>query len=651
MIAIFNKIQEIKNRYLILAVIAIWAVLALIFKGVGNLELATYQNTWATSAAGDAAESIRGNRSKSAIFIYFFNPIRVFVNGFVEIIRVFIATPAPNSIIPVLGWLGVIGLVAFFVFLTSNLKTTILAVSLLFGCGLLGMWTYTMDTIAMTLASVILSLLIGIPLGIWAGLSDRALRVLRPFLDLAQILPTLVYLAPLALFFLIGAASATIATMVYSIPISIRITSHAIRSLNHSPVEASISMGSTTRQTLTKVQLPMGKQMIVLGINQTVMAALSFVVIAALIAAPGLGIPIVTALTIRNVGDGFVAGLAVVFVAIMLDRSTSAAAKTKVSFIPPTSKQIRRRQLSVGFMALFAAITIWMSRNLLWAAIWPKSLNFSDPVVNVTNNVTDWTTSNLRLITVSLKDFISNYLLNSIETLLAGSPWFLTLSMIALIAYLLGGIRVTILSITLMLIIVAIGIWNDTMVTLTQTLVATFLTMIIGVVLGVWIGRSDRADRILRPLLDAGQTLPAFVYLVPILGLFGPTRFTAIVTGIIYSIPVVVKIVGEGVRAVSSTMIEAATAAGSNAWQIITKVQLPAAKKSLLLATNQGLIFVLAVVVIGGFVGSGGLGYLVIVGGSKPELQGKGLIAGFAILLLGVMIDRIAHASARKYGN
>ncbi len=651
MIALFNKIKEIKNRYLILTVIAIWAVLALIFKGVGNLELATYQNTWATTAAGNAAESIRGNRTKSSIFIYFFNPIRVFVNGFVEIIRVFIATPAPNSIIPVLGWLGVIGLVAFFVFLTSNLKTTILAVSLLFGCGLLGMWTYTMDTIAMTLASVILSLLIGIPLGIWAGLSDRALRVVRPFLDLAQILPTLVYLAPLALFFLIGAASATIATMVYSIPISIRITSHAIRSLNHSPVEASISMGSTTRQTLTKVQLPMGKQMIVLGINQTVMAALSFVVIAALIAAPGLGIPIVTALTIRNVGDGFVAGLAVVFVAIMLDRSTSAAAKTRVSFIPPTLKQIRRRQISIGFMALLAVVTIWMSRNLLWAAIWPKNLDFSGPVGDVTNGVTDWTTSNLRFITVSFKDFISNYLLNSIETLLAGSPWFLTLAMIALIAYLLGGTRVTILSITLMLIIVAIGIWNDTMVTLTQTLVATLLTMIIGVVLGVWIGRSNRADRILRPFLDAGQTLPAFVYLVPILGLFGPTRFTAIVTGIIYSIPVVVKIVGEGVKAVSNTMIEAATAAGSSAWQIITKVQLPAAKKSLLLATNQGLIFVLAVVVIGGFVGSGGLGYLVIAGGSKPELQGKGLVAGFAILLLGVMIDRIAHASARKYGN
>ncbi len=651
MSAILNTVKAIKTRYLILIIISIWAVLAIVFKGVGNLELATYQNTWATSAAGDAAASIRGNRTKSAAFIYFFNPIRVFVNGFVELIRMTIATPAPNSIIPILGWLGVIGVIAFFVFLTSNFKTTILAISLLLGCGLLGMWTYTMDTIAMTLASVILSLLIGIPLGIWAGLSNRVLKVLTPFLDLAQILPTLVYLAPLALFFLIGSASAVIATMVYSIPISIRITSHAIRNLNNSPIEASVSMGATSKQTLTKVQLPMGKQMIVLGINQTVMAALSFVVIAALIAAPGLGKPIVTALTIRNVGDGFVAGLAVVFVAIMLDRSTSAAAKTKVSFVPPTKKEIKKRRISLSVMGLLAVVSIWLSRNLLWAAIWPKQLDISETVANFTNTATDWTTTNFRFFTVGFKDFISNYVLNSLETLLAGSPWFLTLAMIAFIAFLLGGRNASILAIGLMLAIVALGLWNDTMVTLTQTLVATLLTMIIGVILGVWIGRSKKADRILRPILDAGQTLPAFVYLVPMLGLFGPTRFTAITTGIVYSIPIVVKIVGEGIRSVSTTMIEAATAAGSNAWQLITKVQLPAAKKSLLLATNQGLIFVLAVVVIGGYVGSGGLGYLVIVGSSKPELQGKGLIAGFSILLLGVMIDRVAHASARKYGN
>jgi len=220
--------------------------------------------------------------------------------------------------------------------------------------------------------------------------------------------------------------------------------------------------------------------------------------------------------------------------------------------------------------------------------------------------------------------------------------------MVAIIAFLIGGVRIALFSAALMLLIVLSGVWHDAMVTLTQTIVATILTMSIGIVLGIWIGRSERADNFLKPFLDAGQTLPAFVYLIPMLGLFGPTRFTAIATGIIYSIPIVVKIVGEGIRSVPITIVEAATAAGSTTMQIITKVQIPAAKKALLLAANQGMIYVLAVIVIGGFVGAGGLGYLVIVGGSKPELQGKGFVAGLAILLLGVMIDRIAQAGARR---
>jgi glycine betaine/proline transport system permease protein len=220
--------------------------------------------------------------------------------------------------------------------------------------------------------------------------------------------------------------------------------------------------------------------------------------------------------------------------------------------------------------------------------------------------------------------------------------------MIVALAIIIGGTRTAILAFVLSMAIVLSGLWYEAMLTLTQTIVGCLLTMIVGLALGIWTGRSDRVERILRPFLDAGQTLPAFVYLVPMLGLFGPTRFTAIATGIVYAIPVVVKIVSEGIRAVPHALVEAATAAGSTTRQIITKVQLPAAKKTILLATNQGLIYVLAVVVIGGFVGAGGLGYLVIAGNSKPELQGKGLIAGAAILLLGVIFDRIMQAGARR---
>lgn len=641
------RIQQHK-AYVLLGILVVWVVLSRLFSGMATLELPTSENTSVTTAFGDAAAAIRGNRSTSPAFIYFFNPMRLFINGFVETLRAVISVPASGAVIPLIGWLGIVGILAFVIYATSRIRVMLLGVALLLGCGVLGMWQYTMDTLAMTIAAVLLSLAVGIPLGIWAGLSDRVLKLVTPFLDLAQILPTLVYLAPLALFFLIGSASATIATMVYSIPISIRITSHAIRSLNFSPIEASTSMGATERQTLRKVQLPMAKQMIVLGINQTVMAALSFVVIAALIAAPGLGKPVVAALIIRNVGDGFVAGFAVVFVAILLDRSTSAAARRRTSFVPPTPAQIRHHRIGLAAGAALAVATVVLSRTMLWAAVWPEQLIFSQQLSDWTNTATAWVLDNMYFATVGFKDFISVTFLNTLESLLAQTPWFVTFGAICLIAWELGGRRIAALSAALMAGIVASGLWFEAMITLTQTIVATLLTMMVGVVLGVIVGRSDRADAVLRPFLDAGQTMPAFVYLVPMLGLFGPTRFTAIATGIVYSIPVVVKIVGEGIRAVPPTILEAATAAGSSVLQLITKVQLPASKRALLLATNQGMIFVLAVVVIGGFVGSGGLGYLVILGGSKPELQGKGLVAGVVILLLGIMIDRITQAAARR---
>ena len=219
--------MQLRKSHLLLGLITIWIALAKLLHGKNTLQIDTYENTSFTSFVGKQALELRGNRTESTAFIYFFNPIRTFIDGFVQTIRNLIAVPAANSQIPTIGWFGVVGLIGFFVYATSQWRTAILSVALLLGCGALGMWQFTMDSVAMTLASVILSLAVGIPLGIWAGLSDRALKFLTPFLDLAQILSTLVYMAPIALVFMIGAASATIATMIYAIPISIRITSHA----------------------------------------------------------------------------------------------------------------------------------------------------------------------------------------------------------------------------------------------------------------------------------------------------------------------------------------------------------------------------------------------------------------------------------------
>jgi glycine betaine/proline transport system permease protein len=172
--------------------------------------------------------------------------------------------------------------------------------------------------------------------------------------------------------------------------------------------------------------------------------------------------------------------------------------------------------------------------------------------------------------------------------------------------------------------------------------------MLIAVVVGVAMGRNLTVDRVIRPVLDMGQTIPPFVPLIPALILFGSTRFTAMVAGIIYAVPIATKLVADGIRGVSPDTLEAARAAGSNRWQIITKVQLPMARGSLLLAANQGLLYVLSMVVIGGMVGAGALGYDIVLGASRSEEWGKGAAAGISIVLLGIMLDRIMRASAQE---
>jgi glycine betaine/proline transport system permease protein len=172
--------------------------------------------------------------------------------------------------------------------------------------------------------------------------------------------------------------------------------------------------------------------------------------------------------------------------------------------------------------------------------------------------------------------------------------------------------------------------------------------MVLAVVIGVWMARRPRADLLLRPVLDAGQTIPAFVYLIPVLALFEASRFTAIVAGIVYAAPAAIKLVADGIKNVSPTTIEASRSSGTTAWQEITQVQLPMAKGSLVLAANQGLLYVLAMVVIGGLVGAGALGYDVVLGFSRSEEWGKGAAAGITIVFLGIMVDRIAKAAAER---
>jgi glycine betaine/proline transport system permease protein len=461
-------------------------------------------------------------------------------------------------------------------------------------------------------------------------------------------MPTFVYLAPLTLFFLIGPASAVIATLVYAAPPAIRITAHGIRSVPATTVEAADSLGATRRQTLVKVLLPMSKRTVVMGINQTIMAALAMVTIAALIAAPGLGKTVMVALTSLDVGTAFNAGLAIVVMAIVLDRVTTAASGRAEAARRSGNRFAKWRKPLLVAGGVAALVTAYLSHTYVWAAEFPGEGTTGSNIAKAADSVTTWAQDNLSGVTNTVRDSVTNGLLNPFQTLLTDSPWWLVAAVLVSVGAVVGGWRAGVTAVVCVGLLIGTGVWSDAMTTLASTIVATLLVMLAGVLVGVWMGRSPMADRFIRPGLDAAQVMPPFVYLVPFLALFGATRFTAIVAAFVYAAPVTMKIIADGIRAVPETTVEAATAAGSSTWQIVTKVQLPMARSALTLATNQGLIYVLSMVVVGGLVGAGALGYDVVAGFSRGELYGKGLAAGLAIVLLGVMFDRITQAAARR---
>ena len=622
---------------------------AILLRGIATLPLDTSSLTPFQNWLNTVSNWISDNRTTNPVFTFFINVLRDFIDAFVNGIQDLISQSMGSNSSPLLGWFGILVLFTYLAYVVANYRIALLVAMGLISLGLLGFWQESMDTLALTVAAVLLALLIGIPLGICAGLFPRFEKIITPALDFAQVMPTFVYLTPVTLFFLIGPASATIVTMVYAVPPALRITAVALREVPWSSVEAAVSMGSTRMQALRKVQLPQAKRTIVVGINQTIMAALSMVTIAALIDAPGLGKVVIRALESLDIGSSFQAGLGIVILAVILDRTTTAAAsKVESEFTHTATRKSQRHRQLVIVGGILSIVAIFISRIYTWAGNFPGSGFIGRNIATYSDDATNWFQAHFVNVTNAITNGVSYGFLNPLQDLLTNSPWFVTGLAIVLLAMILGGKKLALVSLLCVLGIVGTGLWSDTMVTLASVLVASIATVAIGIIFGVWIGRSKRADQIIRPILDAGQVLPAFVYLVPFLGLFGATRFTAIMAAIVYAAPASIKLMADGIAGVPATITEAGIAAGSSRWQMIFKVQLPSARRALALATNQGIIYVLAMVVVGGLVGAGGLGYLVVAGFAQLDLTGKGLAAGIAIVLLGILLDRITQAAASR---
>lgn len=628
-----------------LGVLVLWVVAWALTKGQDTLARPIRERTDLTDRLSGFRDDVIASRDSNPLIQLTYAVGDAFVNAVDWLQRMISVENFPRPV-PEIGWLGVAAIAAWIALAIAGWRISILVAATFVSFGLFGYWTDSIDLLIITFLAVAIAVLIGMPMAIWVASSQRADRVITVLLDLMQTMPTFVYLVPVVLFFGIGASGAVVCTLVYALPPLIRIAGHGIRSVSATTIEATDSAGQTYRQRLTKVQLPMARATIIVGLNQTIMAALSMATIASFIDGPGLGRPVLDSLVRIDTGNAFVPGALIVLMAIMLDRTTTAASERSERIARGGGGNPRQRRLVLAGAGVGALVCLYLSRYYAWAAEFPEN-GLGSRLADWVNAAVDWTTDTFGDATEAVKNAVTSALLNPLESLLAESPWYVAAVAIAALAVVFGGLRALLPTVVCLAGLRFLDYWHDAMITLSMTLVGTAIVMVLALVFGVWMARSRRADLVLRPLLDAGQTIPPFVYLIPVLALFDPTRFTAIVAGVVYAAPAAIKLVADGVKAVPAETVEASRSTGCTTGQEITKVQLPMARGSLVLAANQGLLYVLAMVVIGGMVGAGGLGYDVVLGFSRSEEWGRAALAGASIVLLGIMIDRIARSAAQ----
>ncbi|MET9136540.1 ABC transporter permease [Streptomyces parvulus] len=583
---------------------------------------------------GRASDWIIDNRDSHPLFLYFFGHVS---NVVVLAVRaVYLALLA-------VGWAGVTAIGALVAWRVAGVRLALGTAVAFLACGLLGMWVPTMQTLALMVVAVLASVVAGALLGLAAGLSDRMDRVLRPVLDTMQVLPAFAYLLPVVLVFGIGVPAAVLATVVYAAPPMARLTSLGLRGADKEVLEAVESLGTTARQRLLTARVPLARKELLLGVNQTIMMALSMAVIASVIGAGGLGDRVYQALASVDVGAALAAGIPIVLLAVVLDRVTGAAGEQH-------DGEPGRSPLT-WLYALGAAAAVAVAGRLAGFLDWPDGweVNIAEPV----NRAVDWMTAHLYSGvpvvggTADWAAHFTSWVLNPLRDGLQWLPWWSVLLAVAALAWLIGTWRTALTAVLAMAAIGVLGVWNPSLDTLSQVLAAVAVTLVIGFATGIAAARSDRFERLLRPVLDVFQTMPQFVYLIPVVALFGVGRAPAVAAAVVYALPAVVRITTQGLRQVDPAALESARSLGATSGQQLRQVQLPLARPALLLAVNQGVVLVLAVVIIGGLVGGGALGYQVVFGLAQGDLA-SGLVAGAAIVCLGLMLDRVTQPTARR---
>ena len=541
-------------------------------------------------------------------------------------------------------WVTVVGLMTILGHWVAGWRLALFIGSLFLYLALFSVWQPSMDTFALVLVAVPFVFSVGVLLGILIAKSPRIEKFVTPCFDLMQAMPPFAYMVPIVVLFGIGDVPAMLAIAVFAIPPVARCVSLGLKTVPSEVVEAGQMMGCSSFQLLWKVKVPTARRTVLVGLNQGIMQTLAMIVLASLIGASGLGNKLLTSLQRLKLGEALEQGIAIVVIAVALDRWSQAYAARQPVYVNPLLPWVRRHPYLV-FAFGFTLASILFAYLMPPLRVLPHEWTIT--TAPLWDAGIDWVTDNFYDSVQGFRNFVLIDLLIPIKRFLLSVPWPTFIALIALLGYAMGGWRLALLTGAMMSFPLLVGLWKETMITIYMIGTAAIVCIIVGFPIGLAAAKNDRASKFIITMCDFFQTFPSFIYLIPVIMLFKVSDVSAIIAVLFFALVPMIRYTNLGLRNVPYGTKEAAIQQGATPWQRLIKVELPIATPEIMLGINQVIFMALFMVAITALIGTQDLGSE-INRARTGNKTGRAIIAGLCIAFLGIISDRIITAWSKR---
>jgi glycine betaine/proline transport system permease protein len=554
--------------------------------------------------------------------------------------------------IPAMPWPAVAAGVFLIGHYLGGRKLSVLAGTSIIYIAVFGQWTPAMQTLSFVLVAVPISVFLGLALGIAAYKNKTFESMLAPLLNVAQSMPHFSYLIPVVVFFGIGDHAGAISTVIFATPPMIRLTILGLKKVSPEVLEAGMMSGCNPRQLMFKVLIPTARHDILIGVNQVIMQCLAMAVIASFIGAKGLGYDLLVSLNMLNIGQALELGVSIVLIAVVLDKLSLAWANKQVDYFADSPFYLRHKY-SLAFLGIliFTSVIAYLA-----SIIFPDKANylyFIDETQGFTTEkfwdlIVDWIITNTYDSVQSFNFFMITSILMPMKQAYLSMPVAATLFLVAGTGYIVGGLRSAIVVTALIAFIALTPWWDRALITAYMATFAVIISVIIGCSVGILCSRSPRATKFILLVCDTFQTFPSFVYLIPVIMLFGVSDLSVLIAVIVYATIPATRYTVEGLSNVPKTLQEAGSMSGVNRMQRLLKIELPLAFPHIMLGINQTVIFSLFMIIIGAFIGTDDLGQLIMQSLSEANAMGQGIVLGLCVAFIGLAVDHLIHTWAEQ---